>query len=161
MIEGNLFEFIIGIIFIIAGLVFSTFMILNFFYNEKTVAWNTSTGEILISKLSKKVTRNSIDLDEFGPSTEITYNQNIKFKYKVDNINYTSNKIYYLDYNNWFTTKKMKKKLDKIYKQGSIVTVHMNNNEVEKAFLIEKAPIMSLLIYALICCLIGLFFLLG
>ncbi len=159
--EGNLFGFIIGIIFIIAGLVFSTFIILNFLHNEKAVGWSTSKGEILISNLSKKVTRHSIGLDEFGPSTEVTYDQNIKFKYEVDNITYTSTKIYYLDYNNWFTTKKMKKNLDKIYKQGKIVTVYMNSNEVEKAFLIEKAPVTSILIYSLLCFLIGLFFLLG
>ncbi len=154
----SLFEFVLGIIFMVSGLVFIILVSINLYYNEKTKNWNFLKGKILNSNLVKKETNYSLDIDEYGPSTEVTYNQIIDFEYEFEDNRYSSNKLYYLNFNNWFTSNKMKKSLDKKYEKGEIVDIYLNRNEPGNAFLIDKAPINLKLIYAVICFSLGVFF---
>ena len=155
----NLIGLMIGIVFLIVGMLFLTFTVLNIYFNEKVENWNILNGEILTSKLTKKVNEYSMDLDIYSNSTEVNYNQIVKFKYQFENHSFHSNKIFYLEFNNWFYSNKMKKKIAETYANNKTVRIFLNPKESQKAFLIQKAPIDKLIIYTILSLISSVYFL--
>ncbi|MET2984201.1 DUF3592 domain-containing protein [Aureibaculum conchae] len=156
--SNNLFELTIGAVLILTGIIFLYLLFLSIYINYKINTWNSINGKILVSNLSKKVKRYSIDLDDYGDSTEIAYTNKVIFEFEIENCTYVSDRLYYLNFNKWFLTNKFKKSLAEKYIIGKEVKVYYNPKEIEKAFLVQKTPITILLSYSLLSILGGLFF---
>ena len=146
--------------FILMGILFLSLTILNIYFNRKTNNWKSLKGKIIDSRFTKTIEQYSIDLD-FASSTEIKYKNNIKFEYKIDEYTYVSEKIFYLEFNNWLASNKFKKRLAKLYIKDKKVWVFLNPKDNNKGFLVEKAPISTVLFYAILSLSGGLFLILS
>ncbi|MBG7612420.1 DUF3592 domain-containing protein [Polaribacter sp. BAL334] len=151
---------IFGLLFILLGLIFLTLTLINLYFNDKIKDWQSLNAKVLKSSLTEKKEEFNIDTDIYSSSTRITYEQKIEFEYDYDGEKYKSDKIYYLEFNEWFLTNNQKKELSKNYYKDKRINIYLNPKDKCKAFLIDEFPINKLIIYMTITFIAGLFFLL-
>ena len=146
-------------VLIVVGLVFICLIIFNSYYDRQMESWEIVKGTVLQTNLSKRVDYSSID--EFGPTRDITYTFNINYEYVFKGIRYTSSKIFYFNFNNWFMFNKYKIRLNDTYASTSVVDFYVNSKHPERGFLKRGAPWRMKLLFAVACFTFDIIFLIS